>query len=1800
MLMMHESDICFLEVTGVKIRGALRELKKQVHNLNRSEDTFMKWSNEAPMWTLTSLRHANLDDKDKLIMSCFRSCKKNLSYACNVTLKDMANNLIFSRLLLQKPMYFVELQEFMDSCWRQLSGWQVLGQRPVLTAANIKLAKFMRCKGFLMKSTRSGRGERFAGGCCFLTVENIKQTFPRRCWGVTVAGRYAAAVHWYAHVAYNGYVCDLARVELLRARKQDDHLWVCDTLPAQPSLTFVPVNFLDIPCIVAPVPNTHTRFYFMELDISDYLPQELKEEIDRREGEEDDKQKEGVAEEEEVQESDEEDDVEEEEEEDMYDDRSEEEEEGNMEDRPVNIHIQSSGSPVGPDEIREEVSPPPTTFHPPPPTVRRVYSSSDGHVHPLRPSDAYKSPVSTPTSPVDLFPLPIEAHRGFSTLNIERVSTLYAREAYHAKPINLEHGVQGMLTHGLSAFFTGHANLMRSENLELATPTIRFQNLEVQSTAPRYPCNRNNPDTRIILHKMSGTIRPGTMTLVLGEPQSGKTSFLKALAGRLPIDDNLSMNGVVTYSNLTPQEVQVSKLVSLVPQTDRHLAMYTVRETLTFADRFLNGEPQNQPLDLQRIAKLRTELVLHLLGLTGCADTVVGDALLRGVSGGERRRVTLGELLVGGQSVFCCDEISSGLDSAATLDVITVLASWTKKFGGSTVAALTQPAPDVVEKFDDLLLLNQGHLIYHGPRRAALSYFQSLGFFCPEDLDPAEFFTAVSSGHGRQFYVSENGLPGRMISTTPRTPADFARCHEAKVEAATQAAEQPTKKDPTGQQLKKTAKLFKTKEAPFALGAKASLRFLLDRQFRLLLRDKEVLYGKLLEASIVGLLLGAVFYNASPTVYKSMLFFSLAIFQRQAWQQISLFIASRPVFRKQEQARFFRTWQYGLTVALASLPVNLTVSLILGVCFYFLSYLTRTAASFFTYYFIIFSFQNAIGGYFTFLASISANATLAQARAGVSVCFFLLFSGNIIAPDLIPVYWTWFFWLNPLAWALRSVLLNEFVGPSDAAVSHSRLTPAERQAYLVKFQIHQGREFIWIGIAVLCFYYVLFYALTTAALFYLRFDGSRWKHIPEPASRREQTQEEKGEIVSTRAVGQLDVQQNPQIETTGQSQETQIHVPEPALASRSPLTLSVLDLGYAVPMPDGSTKHLLKDVTAHFAPGLLTALMGSSGAGKTTLLDVMAGRKTVGTTTGKILVNGAEISKEAFSRCAAYCEQMDLHSAQQTVREAVEFSANLRFRLENNDDQATLVAQRQQLVEDTLRDLGLLPIQHNIVGVLGESGLSSDQRKCLTIAVELVSNPSILFLDEPTTGLDARVARSIVSRLRIVAQQRQITVLCTIHQPSAALFNLFDNMCLLQRPGRVAYCGPIGPDSVTMLDYFAEASGGKAPPPKYNASAYVLTLIGAGISGGASQQAIGGTSGGASPETQSVATSPAVAAEEPDFANIWATSAPYKVIRDKVEVEIHANQNTESKAAEGSKLKTAAAQDMPFLTQLYHCMWKMTLIYWRTTSYTKMRLSLFPVFAVVFGSTFYQLPFNTVAEVDSQFALMYLVLDFLGVFNMMTVLEISTCEREVFYRERSSRLYCELAYSLATLFAELPYIFLSSLVFISIMYFMIGLWPSGWAFGLTFSVYLLYTANCTFIGQWSSALMPNAKAATVLVGAISCIFNLFSGFIMPLPYMHPWSYYITFVMPPRYALGTLISIQIGTCPEDPASRYSGFGCNQVTLSDGRVVTLAQYNTIKYGFSGEHIPFSIGFLFGTAVLTRIFIFLTLKFISHIKR
>ncbi|KAJ8550813.1 hypothetical protein K7X08_000183 [Anisodus acutangulus] len=215
----------------------------------------------------------------------------------------------------------------------------------------------------------------------------------------------------------------------------------------------------------------------------------------------------------------------------------------------------------------------------------------------------------------------------------------------------------------------------------------------------------------------------------------------------------------------------------------------------------------------------------------------------------------------------------------------------------------------------------------------------------------------------------------------------------------------------------------------------------------------------------------------------------------------------------------------------------------------------------------------------------------------------------------------------------------------------------------------------------------------------------------------------------------------------------------------TPLAMSFDNVNYFVNMPpemknqvvsEGKLQ-LLRGVTGAFRPGVLTALMGVSGAGKTTLMDVLAGRKSGDYIEGDIRISGFPKRQETFARVSGYCEQTDIHSPQVTVREALIFSAFLRL-------------PKEIFVDEVMDLVELNNLKNGIVELPGVSGLSAEQRKRLTIAVELVANPSIIFMDKPTSGLDARAAAIVVRNTVDTGR----TVVCTIHQPSIDIFEELD------------------------------------------------------------------------------------------------------------------------------------------------------------------------------------------------------------------------------------------------------------------------------------------------------------------------------------------------------------------------------------------------------------------------------------------
>ncbi|KAJ5885529.1 hypothetical protein N7495_010039 [Penicillium taxi] len=252
---------------------------------------------------------------------------------------------------------------------------------------------------------------------------------------------------------------------------------------------------------------------------------------------------------------------------------------------------------------------------------------------------------------------------------------------------------------------------------------------------------------------------------------------------------------------------------------------------------------------------------------------------------------------------------------------------------------------------------------------------------------------------------------------------------------------------------------------------------------------------------------------------------------------------------------------------------------------------------------------------------------------------------------------------------------------------------------------------------------------------------------------------------------------------------------------------------YHVPF-HGEKKQLLNQVFGNVKPGSLVALMGASGAGKTTLLDVLAQRKDSGEIHGSILIDGKP-QGVSFQRTTGYCEQQDVHESTATVQEALIFSAVLR--------QPSTVPYEEKIayVDHIIDLLELTNIKDALIGNPG-AGLSIEQRKRVTLGVELVAKPTLLFLDEPTSGLDGQSAFNIVRFLRKLVDGGQ-AVLCTIHQPSAVLFDAFDGLLLLAKGGRMTYFGETGKESTKILDYFSR--NGTPCPADANPAEHIIDVI---------------------------------------------------------------------------------------------------------------------------------------------------------------------------------------------------------------------------------------------------------------------------------------------------------------------------------------------------------------------------------------
>ncbi|KAK5173259.1 uncharacterized protein LTR77_001940 [Saxophila tyrrhenica] len=432
------------------------------------------------------------------------------------------------------------------------------------------------------------------------------------------------------------------------------------------------------------------------------------------------------------------------------------------------------------------------------------------------------------------------------------------------------------------------------------------------------------------------------------------------------------------------------------------------------------------------------------------------------------------------------------------------------------------------------------------------------------------------------------------------------------------------------------------------------------------------------------------------------------------------------------------------------------------------------------------------------------------------------------------------------------------------------------------------------------------------------------------------------------------------------------------------------DVSYDIEIK-GEPRRLLDNVSGWVRPGTLTALMGTSGAGKTTLLDVLAQRTSIGVITGDMFVNGQPLDP-SFQRKTGYVQQQDLHLETATVRESLRFSAMLR------QPKSVSKQEKYDYVEDVIKMLGMEDFAEAVVGVPGE-GLNVEQRKLLTIGVELAAKPKLLlFLDEPTSGLDSQSSWSIVSFLRKLADQGQ-AVLCTIHQPSAILFEEFDRLLFLRKGGQTVYYGDIGENSRTLLDYF-ENQGAPHCEDDQNPAEWMLEVV----------------------------------TGEKDWANVWKNSEECKSVYQEID-KIHQERADAAAQSEEEEDESMHAEfAMPFTQQLIEVTYRAFQQYWRIPSYILSKMVLSAASGLFIGFSFYNA--NTSQQgMQNVLYSMFMITTIFSTIVQQIMPQFVTNRSLYEVRERPSKAYSWKAFLCANIVVELPYqVLMGVLTFATFMY----------------------------------------------------------------------------------------------------------------------------------------------------------------------
>jgi ABC-type multidrug transport system ATPase subunit len=583
--------------------------------------------------------------------------------------------------------------------------------------------------------------------------------------------------------------------------------------------------------------------------------------------------------------------------------------------------------------------------------------------------------------------------------------------------------------------------------------------------------------------------------------------------------------------------------------------------------------------------------------------------------------------------------------------------------------------------------------------------------------------------------------------------------------------------------------------------------------------------------------------------------------------------------------------------------------------------------------------------------------------------------------------------------------------------------------------------------------------------------------------------------------------------------------------------------GVSVVVKDRQTKqpkNILSDVNGVVNAGEMLALMGPSGSGKTTLLNVLAHREATpnATVTKSLLVNGTPTTLKNFRKISSYVEQEDALVGSLTVRETLYFAAQLAL------PSSITKSERLARIDALLAAVGLQGQAESLIGTPIRKGVSGGQKRRVSVASQLITSPKILFLDEPTSGLDSAASWEVMSFVRGIAKKHKIIVIASIHQPSTTTFELFDKLLLLSQ-GKTAYNGPVA----EVKNYFA--SIGHDMPLYMNPAEFVIQLV----------------------NTDFARDQDKAYEELQHIQHVWTKSDAAASIVQELE-----SSATGSPIHEGEDPGSANPLLIP-LTLIHRSFIKS----YRDVVAYGIRIAMYMGLAILMGTVWLRLETDQ-SNINAFTNAIFFggaFMSFMAVAYIPAFLE----DRQMFMKERMNGLYGPTSFMVANFIIGLPYLFIITILFSVIAYWLSNFRPSAEGFWMWVMWLFLDLVAAESLVVLLSNLIPIFVVALAATAFANGLWMAVEGFMVQPGELNVfWRYVFHYIDYQTYVFRGMMVNEFGyrtyTCGSDCRCMYPSALEKECKIDGNAILATYGFNTES---TGKYVGYMLVIILGYRLL-----------------